>query len=135
MKPVDIADLLREALLHSGCTDSQLGHFDSHSTIELQMKDLPNINVGSVDGDVWIWAVAREFGPQHLSHCAPALLQILLQGCPWSRSGQVHLCEVEGQLELRLFSNERALEDAANFAQALDHFVAVLEELDTILCQ
>jgi len=61
------------------------------------------------------------------------LLQILLQGCPWSRSGQLHLCDVEGQLELRLLSNEKALSDGEHFAQALDHFVAVLEELCGIL--
>lgn len=133
MRQVDIAGLLREALLYSGCTDRQLGHFDSHSTIEMQMKDLPNINIGEVDGDLWIWAPVREIGPQYLSHCAEGLLQILLQGCPWSRTGQLHLCKVEEQLELRLSVHEKALVDAASFAQALDHFVQVLEELCGIL--
>jgi hypothetical protein len=135
MKHVDIAQLLREALLYSGCTDRQLGSFDSHSTIEMQMKDLPNINVGHVEGEVWVWASVMEAGTQHLRHCAADLMQILLQGCPWSRSGQLHLCEVEGQLELRLMSNEQALCDAQHFAQALDHFVAVLEELCGIFRQ
>ncbi|HEF4758006.1 TPA: Invasion protein B family [Pseudomonas putida] len=133
MKPMDIADLLREALRHSGCMDSQIGHLDSHSTIEMQMKDLPNINVGHVDGDVWVWAAVMEIGPAQLGRSAAALLQILLQGCPWSRSGQLHLCDVEGQLELRLMCNERALDEVENFAQALDHFVAVVEELYGIL--
>ncbi|MGJ7515633.1 Invasion protein B family [Pseudomonas baetica] len=133
MITMDIADLLREALRHSGCVDSQIGHFDSHSTIEMHMKDLPNINVGHVDGDVWVWASVMEIGPTQLGRNAAALLQILLQGCPWSRSGQLHLCDVEGQLELRLMCNERALDEAENFAQALDHFVAVVEELYGIM--
>lgn len=133
MSHLDIAQLLRETLLYSGCTDKQLGHFDSHSTIEMQMKDLPDINIGYVEEEVWVWARVVEVGPQLLRHSAADMLQILLQGCPWSRSGQLHLCEVEGQLELRLMSNEKALSDARHFAQALDHFVAVLEELYGIL--
>ncbi|WP_433739471.1 Invasion protein B family [Pseudomonas putida] len=133
MRPMDIADLLRQALRSSGCVDSQIGHFDSHSTIEMQMKDLPSINVGNVDGEVWVWAAVMAIGPQQLGRSAEQLLQILLQGCPWSRSGQLHLCEVEGQLELRLMCNEQALSDAASFAQALDHFVVVVEELCGIL--
>lgn len=135
MLTMDIADLLRQALRHSGCLDSQIGHFDSHSTIEMQMKDLPNINIGIVDGDAWVWAAVMEIGRLQLGRYAPELLQILLQGCPWSRSGQLHLCEVEGLLELRLLCNERALGDARDFAQALDHFVAVVEELCGILRQ
>jgi len=133
MMPMDIADLLREALRYSGCKDSQIGHFDSHSTIEMQMRDLPDVNVGNVDGDVWVWAAVMQIGPVQLGHSAAALLQILLQGCPWSRSGQLHLCEIEGVLELRLMCNEHALSDASHFAQALDHFVVVVEELYGIL--
>ena len=133
MMPMDLADLLREALRHSGCVDSQIGHFDSHSTIEMQMKDLPSINVGHVDGEVWVWASITHMMPAYLGRSAAALLQILLQGCPWSRSGQLHLCEVEGQLELRLMCNDHALSDASQFAQAIDHFVAVVEELCGIL--
>ena len=133
MMPMDIADLLREALRHSGCKDSQIGHFDSHSTIEMQMKELPDINVGNVDGDIWVWTAVIQIEPAQLDRNAAALLQILLRGCPWSRSGQLHLCEVEGQLELRLMCNEEALGDASHFAQALDHFVVVVEELCGIL--
>ncbi|WP_085723146.1 Invasion protein B family [Pseudomonas sp. R37(2017)] len=129
MMPMDIADLLREALRHSGCKDSQIGHFDSHSTIEMQMKELPDINVGNVDGDIWVWTAVIQIEPAQLDRNAAALLQILLRGCPWSRSGQLHLCKVEGQLELRLMCNEEALGDASHFAQALDHFVVVVEEL------
>ncbi|MBZ9781938.1 Invasion protein B family [Pseudomonas sp. REP124] len=130
---MDIADLLRDALRHSGCAESQIGHFDSHSTIEMQMKDLPAINVGEVGGEVWVWAAVMEVGTAPLSHSAFALLQILLQGCPWSRSGQLHLCEVQGQLELRLMCNDKALDDGRSFARALDHFVEVLEEIHGIL--
>jgi hypothetical protein len=42
---------------------------------------------------------------------------------------------VQGRLELRLMCNERALSEATDFAQALDHFVAVIEDLCGILRQ
>ncbi|CAI8937321.1 type III secretion system chaperone [Pseudomonas sp. IT-P253] len=133
MRQMDIARLLREALLHSGCTGAQLGHFDSHSTIEMHMRDVPNVCVGDVDGEVWVWASITEARPRAFDHCAVDLWQFLLQGSPWSRSGQLHLCEVQGQLELRLMCNEQALCDAPHFAQALDAFVAAIEELCGIL--
>lgn len=133
MIPIDIADLLREALRHSGCVDSQIGHFDSHSTIEMQMKNLPDVNVAVVEGDVWIWAAVAQATPNVMNHCAFELMQFLLEGNAFSRTGQLHLCEVQGQLELRLMANDRALGDAVHFAQALDAFVQSIETLCDLL--
>ena len=133
MVPMDIADLLRDALRHSGCMDSQIGHFDSHSTIEMQMKSLPDVNVAEVEGDVWVWAVVAEAGPQFAHHCAGELIRFLLEGNAFSRTGQLHLCEVQERLELRLMANADALCDAGHFAQALDSFVLALETLCELL--
>lgn len=133
MRPIDIADLLREALRHSGCMDSQIGHFDSHSTIEMQMKNLPDVSVAVVEGDVWIWAAVAQATPGVMNHCAFELMQFLLEGNAFSRTGQLHLCEVQGQLELRLMANDHALWDAERFAQALDAFVQSIETLCELL--
>jgi type III secretion system chaperone len=133
MRHAEIARLLNEALLYSTCAGRPPMHFDNHSTLDLQMADLPSINVADVEGDVVFWSRVVEARPELLRHSAVDLLQILLQGCPWSRSGQLHLREVQGQLELRLLTNEQALANARDFSQALDHFMAVLEELCTIL--
>lgn len=133
MRPIDIADLLREALRHSGCMDSQIGHFDSHSTIEMQMKNLPDVSVAVVEGDVWIWAAVAQATPGVMNHCAFELMQFLLEGNAFSRTGQLHLCEVQGQLELRLMANVHALGDAERFAQALDAFVQSIETLCELL--
>lgn len=133
MLPIDIADLLRDALRHSGCVDSQIGHFDSHSTIEMQMKNLPDINVAVVEGDVWVWAVIAPASPNVMNHCAFELMQFLLEGNAFSRTGQLHLCEVQGQLELRLMANDHALGDVVHFAQALDAFVLSIDTLCELL--
>ncbi|WP_307571418.1 InvB/SpaK family type III secretion system chaperone [Pseudomonas fluorescens] len=133
MVPMDIAGLLRQALRHSGCADSQIGHFDGHGTIEMRMRNLPDVNVAVVEGDVWIWAVVAEATPQTFNYCAFDLMQFLLEGNAFSRTGQLHLCEVEGRLELRLMANALALSDAEHLAQALDSFVQAVEALLEIL--
>nr|WP_314528974.1 CesT family type III secretion system chaperone [uncultured Pseudomonas sp.] len=133
MRHAEIARLLNEALLYSTCAGRPPMHFDDRSTLDLQMADLPSIHVADVEGDVVIWSTVMESRPELLRHCAVDLLRILLQGCPWSRTGQLHLCEVQGQLELRLQTNDQALVNARHFSQALDHFMAVHEELCTIL--
>ncbi|BBP60589.1 Invasion protein B family [Pseudomonas sp. St316] len=135
MVPMDIAGLLRQALRHSGCADSQIGHFDNHSTIEMQMMKLPDISVAVVEGDVWIWAMVTEATPQTFKYCAFDLMRFLLEGNAFSRTGQLHLCEIEGRLELRLMANALALSDAEHFAQALDRFVQAVETLLEILRQ
>ncbi|WP_223532536.1 MULTISPECIES: Invasion protein B family [unclassified Pseudomonas] len=133
MMSMDIADLLREALRHSGCKDSQIGHFDSHSTIEMQMKNLPDINVAMVDGDVWVWTTVAEASPGAMNHCAFDLMRFLFEGNAFSRTGQLHLCVVQERLELRLMANSHALGDAEHFAQALDAFVQATETLCELL--
>jgi len=133
MIPIDIADLLRDALRHSGCVDSQIGHFDSHSTIEMRMNNLPDVNVAVVEGDVWIWAAVAQATPNVMTHCAFDLMQFLLEGQRFSRTGQLHLCEVQGQLELRLMANDLALSGVEHFAQALDGFVQSVETLCDLL--
>ena len=133
MMSMDIADLLREALRFSGCKDSQIGHFDSHSTIEMEMKNLPDINVALVDGDAWIWTTVAEASPGAMSRCAFDLMQFLLEGNAFSRTGQLHLCVVQERLELRLMANAHALGDAEHFAQALDAFVQAIETLCELL--
>lgn len=133
MVPMDIAGLLREALRHSGCMDSQIGCFDSHSTIEMQMKALPDISVAVVEGDAWIWAKIAEATPQAVNYRAIELMQFLLEGNPFSRTGQLHLCDVEGRLELRLMASAHVLSDTEHFAQGLDSFVRALERLLEIL--
>ncbi|WP_434656622.1 Invasion protein B family [Pseudomonas sp. R3-56] len=133
MIPMDIAGLLREALRHSGCVDSQIGHFDSHGTIAMQLSNLPDVSLAVVEGDVWLWAAVAEAMPQSLNYCAFDVLHFLLEGNPFSRTGQLHLCEVEGRLELRLLANAQALSDAEHLAEALDSFVQGLGRLLEIL--
>jgi len=135
MQNLDIAERLRAALLYSGCTDAQLGRFDSHSTIEMEMKEQPNICVDVIDGDIWLWSVLAQMTPAIFAYSAEALLRYLFKGNADARSGQLQLLEVDGQFEARLMLGELALSSDRSFAEAIDGFMQDTEELCRIIRQ
>ncbi|AMB88009.1 Invasion protein B family [Pseudomonas agarici] len=135
MRNMDIAERLRGALLYSGCTPAQLGQFDSHSTIEMEMIEQPNISLNVVDEDVWLWSVVAQMTPSTFAYCAENLMQFLLKGNAHARTGQLQLFKNEGQLEVRLMLGEPALASDRAFAEAIDGFMEAIEELCGIIRQ
>lgn len=135
MQHMDIAERLRAALLYSGCSEAQLGQFDGHSTIELEMKDQPNICLDVIDGDVWLWSVLAQMSPAVFAYSAEALLRYLFKGNADARTGQLQLFETGGQLEARLMLGEPALGSDQFFAEAIDGFMQDTEELCRIIRQ
>jgi hypothetical protein len=73
MQDIDIADLLRRALLNKGCSSEQVGRFDGHSNIELELTNLPSLNVEQVEGDVWFWSSVEESSPTLWCSTAPPI--------------------------------------------------------------
>ncbi|MCK3838856.1 MULTISPECIES: InvB/SpaK family type III secretion system chaperone [Pseudomonas] len=129
MHTLDIASLLRDALALSGCTPEQVGSFDGHSTIELELTDLPAINIGVVDGGLWFWSDLVESGPVLLAHRSEDLLRFLMRGCKFALTEQMQLVETNGMLEVRV----RLAEFAYASAQALSETIeAYLVELTTL---
>ncbi|NVZ99852.1 Invasion protein B family [Pseudomonas gingeri] len=135
MRDMDIAERLRGALLYSGCTQAQLGQFDSHSTIEMEMIEQPNISLNVIDDDVWLWSVVAQMTPATFGYHAGNLMQFLLKGNAHARTGQLQLFESDGQLEVRLMLGEQALTSDRAFAEALDGFMEAIEELGGIIRQ
>ena len=135
MSGVDIADLLRRALQCRGCSKEQVGNFDGHSTIELELQNLPNLNVEQVDKDVWFWSSVEECNSAQLRHCAADLLQWLMPVCPYARTGQLQLAQVNDRLELRVMLSSETLDSEESLAEALDLFLESLQALQGILCQ
>lgn len=131
MSQIDIAVLLRSALELSGCTNEQIGSFDSHSTIELDMAGLPSINIGLIDDDLWFWSAVTESGSMLFAHHSENLLRFLLQGFRFARTEQLQLADVDNMLEVRVLLNRQATESPQALADALE---AYLESL-TLLCE
>ncbi|MFT4463805.1 MAG: SPI-1 type III secretion system chaperone SpaK [Sodalis sp. (in: enterobacteria)] len=98
---VDIAALVREALLDSGCDPSLLGNFNSHSTIALDFNDMPSIYISSSDDDIWLWSRIAEYQDTILEQCSYKLLKELLEGTEYIRGGHFSLAENESYLELK----------------------------------
>ena len=127
MFALDIAQLVRSALRESGCDPAMLGELDNHSTIALDLHELPSIHVGAQDADVWLWARLTEHGEAALAQRGGDLLQELLQGCGYARGGQLQLALNDGALELKALVNPEFLADGARFSEALNGFFDSLE--------
>lgn len=124
----DIAQLVCDALKESGCEQSITDTLDSHSTIALDLLDLPSINVSVQDDeDVWLWSLLGEHSEILLTQRGSELLQVLLQGCHFARSGQLQLAVQEGELVLKALVHPNYLKDGQFFSEALNGF---FDELD-----
>ncbi|BAE75364.1 Surface presentation of antigens protein SpaK [Sodalis glossinidius str. 'morsitans'] len=130
---VDIAALVREALLDSGCDPSLLGSFDSHSTIALDFNDMPSIYISSSDDDIWLWSRIADYQETLIEQCSYKLLKDLLEGAEYIRGGHFSLAENEGYLELKALLQPWCLENKQNFASALSGFFERLERFTKVL--
>lgn len=135
MNYIDIASLLREALALSGCTDEQMGSFDGHSTIELELSDMPAIKLGFIDDGVWFWSALVECSDMLLMHRSTELLRFLMQGFAFARTEQMQLLEVEGMLEVRVLLADSALMSADSLADAVEGYLGALTTLCEIVNQ
>ncbi|NDL61524.1 InvB/SpaK family type III secretion system chaperone [Acerihabitans arboris] len=124
---VDIAALVREALMESGCDPDLLDNFDSHSTIALDFNDLPSIYISSQDEDIWLWSRIAEYNEATVKQCAAELLTEHMRGAEFIRGEQFLLARNEGYLELKALLNPVCLQSAQNFAVALSGYFDRLE--------
>lgn len=54
---IDLADLVRKALISCGCNENLLQNFDAHSTIQLEFDEKPSIFISRDDEDeIWVWS-------------------------------------------------------------------------------
>ena len=133
MHDLNIADLLREALVLSGCNDQQIGQFDGHSTIELELRDLPSLNIVVEDGEVWCWSNLGPLNSVARAHFALPLLSFLLEGFAYARTGQMQLLVTDDLLEVRVLLSAKALVAAEQLAEAMDSYVERLLALREVL--
>lgn len=129
MPCVHIDSLLREALVISGCTDIQIGNFDSYSTIELSFEKLPTLNIGRLENDFWFWSELPGISDMRMEHHCEALLRFLMHRCCFARTEQMQLVKANNQLELRVLLADSALVDATALANALNKYLVALKEI------
>lgn len=129
MYNLDLASLLKEALVIGGCTDQQVGSFDAHSTIELELENLPSVYIGIVDEELWLWSTLIEASDMLLAHRSEGLLRFLMQGFAFARTEQMQLTDSDGMLSVRVLLADAAFASAEAFSDTLEGYVAALMTL------
>ncbi|MBD1552383.1 Invasion protein B family [Pseudomonas typographi] len=133
MPPIDIAQLVRDALKASGCNDQQIGSFDGHSTIELEFNGIPSVHIAGLETGVWFWARIAELTPAILQSSAEHLLGFIMHGFGPARTEQLQVADIDGWLELRVLLSDASTGDAESMAQAIEAFVHSIDELQELL--
>jgi type III secretion system chaperone len=129
----DISLLVQDALKLCGCDPSLIGELDSHSTIELDLRDMPSIYVTLQNDEVWLWSRLAEYNEMALGQRAGDILFALIRGCDYARGGQLQLAETDGFLELKAMVHPDHLLDAERFSEALNGYFDDLEQFSESL--
>ncbi|AZN35892.1 InvB/SpaK family type III secretion system chaperone [Iodobacter ciconiae] len=128
MLTIDIATLVRDALKENGCEQVlNNSDLDSHSTIALDLYNLPSIYISNRDGEVWLWSQLIEHDDRVIEQCSTRLLNTLMQGCHFVRGEQLQLMVSGGYLELRGLLKADFLQDSRRFSEAMDGYLEQLE--------
>ncbi|WP_440029666.1 SPI-1 type III secretion system chaperone SpaK [Chromobacterium amazonense] len=126
MYTLDTAQLVRAALDESGCDPSLVGELDSHSTIALELDELPSICISTQNDEVWLWSLIGDHSDVVIAQRGGELLQALMQGCAFARGGQLQLAEQDGSLALKALVHSDYLGDGRRFSDALNGFFDAL---------
>ncbi len=129
---IDIATLVRESLRAGGCDASLLNNFDGHSTILLDFDDLPGILVSVVDKQVVLWSQLCDFNSHVLAQVADKVLELLLEPCKYSVTGQLQIAREENTTVLKCVVEEGCLNEAM-FGDALENFYLSLRRYYEVL--
>ncbi|WP_350262604.1 SPI-1 type III secretion system chaperone SpaK (plasmid) [Pantoea sp. BJ2] len=123
---IDIGQLVREALLESGCNEDMLSDFDSHSTIALDFESRPSILIALRDEHVVMFARLMEHNEYILEQSSAKLLQLLMSDVAYSITGKYHLSEHENFTVLNYIVTENAL-NKNDFSSAIEEFYNNIE--------
>lgn len=125
----DMGDVVREALLESGCAKELVNDFDGHSTISLNFDNRPSILVSEDNGDIILWAKLCPFNELAIVQNAASIIPFILEGFPYSVTGQLQVMNDEGELVVKAFIR-REFYPAEHFSLALEMFYHQLCALD-----
>ena len=128
MVAIDVAQLVKDALIHSGCEQALIGEIDEHSTIALDFKWSPTIYVSRRDDDIWLWCRLIDYHDGNLNTYAAALIREQMKKLSFIRNDHLNLNENEGYLELSGLIHPNYIENGVEFAKALEGF---LDRADT----
>lgn len=122
MRKYSLADLVKEALIKTGCSPELIQPLDHHSTVQIELNDAPCLYIGSAEERVVIWSDLCEFNDSIVKHCSEALLEEIMVGFPYGQNQQLVLRESEGKLQMYSDINDEFLDEATEMAEAINAF-------------
>lgn len=122
MHQLSLGELVKQALLHTGCDPALIRQLDHHATVQIDLTDGPALFVGNMDERVVIWSDLCEFHDSIVQLRSAALLQELMAGFPYSANKQLVLRESEGQLQAYADVADECLADVDMMAAAINAF-------------
>lgn len=81
-------EMVREMTTQLGLPSSQMAALDAHSTIAIQIHDLPDVMLSALDDRLWIWSLLPQFNEDWLQDHAAAVLPILTTAIEGVEGGQ-----------------------------------------------
>jgi len=117
-----LAELVKDALLETGCDPSLIQKLDQHATVQIELNDSPSLYIGKTDERVVIWSDLCDFHESIVRHSSESLLQEIMLGFPYGLNQQIVLRESEGRLQLYSNISEEFLENAQRMSEAINAF-------------
>lgn len=122
MHQLSLGELVKQALLHTGCDPALIRQLDHHATVQIDLTDGPALFVGRMEERVVIWSDLCEFHDNIVRLRSEALLQELMAGFPYSANKQLVLRESEGRLQIYADVADACTEQADMMAEAINAF-------------
>jgi len=119
---IDIKQLVCDALMEQGCSDSLLQGIDGHSTIALEFNDRPDILISEMEGEVWLWSRIAEDNQLVIGQRSGELLYALMEGCSFTPGGQLQLAIDDNYILLRGLIDKDFLQSGKLLSAALEEF-------------
>lgn len=117
-----LAELVKDALLETGCDPSLIQKLDQHATVQIELNDSPSLYIGKTEERVVIWSDLCDFHESIVRHSSEPLLQEIMLGFPYGLNQQIVLRESEGRLQLYSNISEEFLENAQRMSEAINAF-------------
>lgn len=118
----NLGELVKNALLHSGCEAGLIKDLDNHTTVQIQLKNMPSMFVGTVDDRTVIWSDLCDFHESIITYHSENLLREIMGGFICSENGQLGIRESNGQLQLCAYMADAYLRRPNAMAEAINAF-------------
>lgn len=124
----DLAEMLRRSLDKMGYKGEEF-QFDSHSTIEIGLENIPSMFLSLIDERVWLWSRLTWMNRDTLDAWGTELWLELQEALPSVVTGQPVLGHGDEGYELKALVDENCFEQEDGFESLLESFFLLCTRL------